>query len=44
MAGRTLMDYAEDNPVLAKDATILKQLQDAMNGTRASARRIQLKG
>ena len=42
--GRTLMEYAEDNPVLMNDARVLRELQEAMNGTRESAQRPQEKG
>jgi ankyrin repeat protein len=36
-AGRTLREYAEDNPALMKDTEVLHQLQDAMKGTHESA-------
>jgi ankyrin repeat protein len=44
VAGRSLMEYAEDNPAFVKDAEVLHQLQEALNNTSASAQRTQLKG
>src|SRR5208283_3942369 len=44
MSGHTLMEYAENNPAIVKEATVLQQLQEAMKGTRASAQRIHLHG
>ena len=38
-SGRTLMDLARDNPRVRGDAALLRQLQEAVDGTRSSAQR-----
>jgi ankyrin repeat protein len=42
--GRGLMEYAENNPVIAKDATVMQQLEESIKSSRASAQRVQLHG
>ena len=38
-SGRTLMDFAQDNPRVRGDAALLRELQEAVDGTRSSAQR-----
>jgi ankyrin repeat protein len=42
--GRTLVQYAEDNPILRNDSNAFNQLQEAMNGSGRQAESNQQKG